>query len=127
MAALTGDVVANYLKNVRANGLGPRTIIVSIAKSNMTNAELNTYINYITNAQGTPSYGTPDSNGPDAFVVAGLSSDGGDAGGTTKFVSGESDVVYLALQGTGTFGETAVEALTGTPTVTVLATFDQNY
>lgn len=122
MPTLTGDVVTNYLKNVRANGLGPRTIIVSIAKTNITNTELNTWINYITLPQGDGS-GT-DGNGPDAFVVAGLSAS---ADGTAAFESGVTDVVYLALQGTGTFGETAVEALTGTPTVTVLATFDQNY
>lgn len=121
MPALTGTVVANYKKNVLANGLGPRTVIVKIEKTNITDTELNTWINYITNAQGDGT-GT-DSNGPDAFVVAGLSSD--QTGGA--FTSGASDVVYLALQGTGTFGESAVEALTGTPTVTVLATFDQNY
>ena len=122
MAALTGDVVANYKKNVRANGLGPRTVVISIAKTNITNDELNAWINYLTSAQGDKS-GT-DSNGPDAFVVAGLSAS---TDGLTAFESGVTDVVYLALQGTGTLGETAVEGLTGTPTVTVLATFDQNY
>ena len=114
MPTLTGDVVANYLKNVRANGLGARTVIVSLAATNITDTQLNTWINYITTANGTNK---------DAFVVAGLSSD--QTGGA--FVSGTSDVVYLALQGTGTFDETGVEALTGTPTATVLATFDQNY
>ncbi len=121
MPSLIGTTVtANYLKNVRANGLGPRTVIVQIEKTNMTDAELNTWINYITNAQGD---GTGiDSNGPDSFVVAGFAVDGGGA-----FETGATDKVFLALQGTGTFGETGVEALTGTPTVTVLATFDQNY
>ena len=130
MPSLTATTVANnYLKNTLANGLGPRTLIVSIAKTNITNTELNTWINYITSSQG--SSGSGDS----AFVVAGLSSDQTvtDASvtpnmvKTSQFVSGTSDVVYLAVQGTGTFPETAVEALTGTPTVTVLATFDQNY
>lgn len=121
MAALTGDVVANYLKNVRANGLGPRTLIVKLENSNITDTQLNAWINYLTTAHGV------DGDGDSAFVVAGLSSDGGDAGGTTKFVSGESDVVYLALQGTGDFTDATVEALTGTPTATILATFDQNY
>ena len=117
MASLIGTTVtANYLKNVRANGLGPRTVIVTVSKSNITNDELNTVINYMTSAHG--SGGSGDS----AFVVAGL------AGSTTggAFTAGDTDVVYVALQGTGTITAGADYAGSGA-TVAVIATFDQNY
>lgn len=116
MPTLTGDVVTNYLKNVRANGLGPRTIIVSLAATNITDTQLNAWVNYLTTAHG--SAGTGDS----AFVVAGVGTADGSA-----FVSGTTDSVILALQGTGSFTDGTVEALTGTPTATILAIFDQNY
>ena len=120
MPSLVGTTVAtNYLKNVRANGLGPRTIIVKIAKTDITNAELNTIVNAITSAQGS---GTP-STGDSAFVVAGLSGAAGAA-----FVSGTTDVVFLALQGTGDYTVDASDAhgVTGAVT-TIEAIFDQNY
>jgi hypothetical protein len=123
---LSTDVTANYLKNVRANGLGPRTLIVKIAKTNLTDTELNTIINAITSSQG--SNGAGDS----AFVVAGLSSDQSvTTNGITKalqFVSGTSDVVFLALQGTGVYTADGSDAhgVTGAVT-TIEATFDQNY
>jgi hypothetical protein len=45
----------------------------------------------------------------------------------SAFVSGTTDVVVLALQGTGDFTDATVEGLTGTPTATIVAVFDQNY
>lgn len=118
MPSLIGTTVtANYLKNVRANGLGPRTIIVSISKTNITNDELNTIVNYMTTSHG--SAGTGDS----AFVVAGLGTADGSA-----FVSGTTDVVYLALQGTGEYTVDSSDAhgVTGAATALVCV-FDQNY
>lgn len=118
MPSLIGtDVTANYLKNVRANGLGPRTLIVSISKTNITDTELNTIINYMTTSHG--SAGTGDS----AFVVAGLGTADGSA-----FVSGTTDVVYVALQGTGDYTVDSSDAhgVTGAATALV-AVFDQNY
>jgi hypothetical protein len=114
---LSESVANNYLKNVRANGLGPRTIILKLEATNITNTQLNAWINYLTTAHG--SNGTGDS----AFVVAGLSAstDG------SAFVSGTTDAVVLALQGTGDFTDATVEGLTGTPTATIVAVFDQNY
>ena len=130
MADLTGAVSGgtgigdNYLKNVQNNGLGARTIIVKLAKSNITDAELNTAIAYITSADG--SGGSLVSNGSDAFTIAGMTSDGGDAGADNSFVSGESDVVYLAVQGTGTLTKAGIEANDGAIgfTATIVATFD---
>jgi hypothetical protein len=117
MPAITGTVVANYLKNVRANGLGPRTVIVTVSKTDITDAQLNTIINYMTSAQGS------NGSGDSAFTVAGL------AGSTTggAFVAGTTDVVYLALQGTGTITTGADYAGVTGATTAVIATFDQNY
>ena len=127
MPSLVGSTVAtNYLKNVRANGLGPRTLIVKIAgDAGITQNELNAAINRLTLAQG--SGGTGDS----AFVVSGLA---GDAAGAA-FTAGTSTDVFVALQGTGAFTASAVKAAaeaadSGTSTtftVTTVAVFDQNY
>ena len=124
MPTLTGDVVTNYLKNVRANGLGPRTLVVKIAAdAGILDAELNAAINHITTSHG--SAGTGDS----AFVVAGTGTADGSA-----FVAGTTQTVFLALQGTGTVSASDVKSAAegananGTTfTVTVEAVFDQNY
>ena len=125
MPSLIGTTVtANYLKNVKANGLGPRTIIVSLSKTNITEAELNAAIAKITLSQGV------NGGGDSAFVVAGLSSDQSvTTNGITKtlqFVSGASDVVYVALQGTGDLTVGADFGATGV-TAALVASFDQNY
>lgn len=117
MPSLIGTTVtANYLKNVRANGLGPRTIIVKLAGTNLTDANLNSVIGYLTTAHGV------NGAGDSAFTVAGTGTADGSA-----FESGVTDTVYLALQGTGAF--TAGDADMGIAglTVSVEAVFDQNY
>jgi hypothetical protein len=118
MPSLVGTyITSNYLKNVRANGLGPRTIIVKIAKTDLTDTELNTIVNYMTTSHG--SNGTGDS----AFVVAGFGTATGAA-----FVSGTTDAVFLALQGTGdyTVDDSNAHGVSGAVT-TIEAVFDQNY
>lgn len=113
MADLTGTYVANnYLKHVINQADVGRELIVKIAKSNMTNAQLNAYIQYITTSHG--SSGSGDS----AFVVAAVGTADGSA-----FVSGTTDVVFLRCQGTGDLTVASVEALTGSPTVTIEAIF----
>jgi len=131
MADLTGAVSGgtgigdNYLKNVISNGLGARTIVLSLAKTDITDDELNTAIAYITSAGGDGA-GDLVANDSDAFTIAGMTSDGGDGDTDTAFVSGESDVVYLAVQGTGTLTKAGIEANDGSIgfTATILATFD---
>lgn len=121
---LDTTVTANYLKNVKANGLGPRTLVVSLSKTNITEAEVNAAINKITLSQGS------NGSGDSAFVVAGLSSDQSvtvdGIAKTLQFVSGTSDVVYLAIQGTGDLTVGANFGATGV-TAALVATFDQNY
>lgn len=122
MASIANTYVAeNFQQNKKASGLGPRTVIVRVEKENMTNDELNATVNWLTQSGGDRS--GFDRNGPDAFVVAGLVSDQGDG----EFVSGSSDSVILALQGTGTVAslKSDLEALPSVTTATVLAAFDQ--
>ena len=126
MPSLLGtDVTTNYLKNVRANGTNGRTLIVKVASSGTINdAELNAAIAYITTAHG--SAGTGDS----AFTVAGTGTADGSA-----FVSGTTDTVFLAIQGTGALTvasvKSAAEGATGggagTFTVSIEAIFADNY
>jgi hypothetical protein len=103
---------ANSLKHVINQADVGRELIVKIAKSNMTDTELNAYIQYITTSHG--SAGSGDS----AFVVAAVGTADGSA-----FESGVTDNVFLRVQGTGTLTVATIEALTGTPTVTIPAIF----
>jgi hypothetical protein len=103
---------ANSLKHVINQADVGRELIVKIAKTNMTDTELNAYIQYITTSHG--SAGAGDS----AFVVAAV----GTATGVA-FESGVTDVVYLRVQGTGDLTVATVNALTGSPTTTIEAIF----
>jgi hypothetical protein len=103
---------ANSLKHVINQADVGRELIVKIAKTNMTDTELNAYIQYITTSHG--SAGTGDS----AFVVAAV----GTATGVA-FESGVTDVVFLRVQGTGDLTVATVNALTGSPTTTIEAIF----
>ena len=97
MADITSQTVgsttvgANYAKfNIEA-GLAGRSIIVKIAKTDITNTELATIVNAITT--GKHSTATSD----DAATIVGTGTATGAA-----FVSGTTDVVYLQVQTTGT-------------------------
>jgi hypothetical protein len=81
-------VAANYNQPKTQNGLGPKTTIIKVAKTDITTAELHTIITTIT-AGGTKGV-------QDAFTVAGVATADG-----TAFASGTTDVVFIALQGTG--------------------------
>ena len=86
MATRTNPAIA---KN--GNGLGPRTRIINLAKSNMTEDELNAALKFLA-AGGTA--GTDD-----AHTVAGVSvltEDG-------VFTTGTTDNVQVIIQGTGAF------------------------
>jgi len=113
-------VGANYEKTNIENGLGAKTIIVKVAKTDMTHAEVNTIIKAISQAGGDGT-GT-DRNGEDAFTVAALGTANGAA-----FVSGTTDAIFLALQGTGTYTADGSDAhgVTGAVT-TIEAVFVNN-
>jgi hypothetical protein len=111
---------ANALKHVINQADVGRELIVKIAKSNMTDTELNAYIQYITTSHG--SAGSGDS----AFVVAAV----GTADGTA-FASGTTADVFLRCQGTGDLTVADIKAAaegatgggSGTFTVSVVAHF----
>ena len=105
-------VGANYLKHSIATSDAGRTLIVSVSKTDMSDAELQSVINYMTLAHG--SLGDGDS----AFTVAGL----GTATGA-PFVAGTTDVVFLRLQGTGVLTPGADYAGVTGATVAVVAVF----
>jgi hypothetical protein len=86
---------ANYEKIAINQADVGRELIVKVAKTDMTSAELNTIIKGITQAGGDGT-GT-DKTGEDAFTVAAVATATGAA-----FVSGTTDVVFLRVQGTGT-------------------------
>lgn len=87
------------------NGLGPTTAIVSIVESNanLTEANVEAIINFLTNESDTQT----------AFTVAGVSGD----------VSGGTQTVYLALQGTGTVDTANADLGLANTTVAVVCTF----
>ncbi len=111
LAVGSTTVGANFEQIVNTQGIGGRTIIATIEKTgggNMTEAELVTMLKAMEQAGGSGN--GSDTNGPDAFVVAGVA----DFDGT--------DPVYVALQGTGTLTTGADAYVTGF-TVTAVATF----
>jgi hypothetical protein len=90
-----------------------RELIVKVAKTNMTDAELNTIIKGITRAYGDGT-GT-DVGGEDAFTVAAIGTADGSA-----FVSGTTDAVFLRVQGTGTLTAVGADAYGVTGAVTTI-------
>jgi hypothetical protein len=111
MADLFSTIGQNY-KTKAGNGLGPRTVIIKLAKGGaaIAQADLDDAVRAI--KQG----GTYSGETNDAFTVAGISA----------FTAASSTAVFLALQGTGTINADASNALGVTDLVlTVETTFDQ--
>ena len=109
MATRTNPAIA---KN--GNGLGPRTRIINLAKSNMTEDELNAALKFLA-AGGTA--GTDD-----AHTVAGVTclTESG------VFTSGTTDDVQVAIQGTGAFTAASDFGIGSTGvTSSLLADFNQ--
>ena len=108
MATVTSNAVVHA-----GNGLGPQTRIINLAKTNMTQAELDLAIQFMT-AGGVKAV-------DDAHSIAGISvlTDAG------VFIGGTTDAVQVAIQGTGAFTADAnygVAADTGVAS-TLIATF----
>jgi hypothetical protein len=103
---------ANSLKHVINQADVGRELLIKIAKTNITNTELNTIISAISSTGGS---------GADAFVVAAVGTPTG-----IDFESGATDVVFLRAQGTGTYTADASDAhgVTGAVT-TIEAIFTQ--
>ena len=95
-AGVAGDaqLAANYGNIVINQADVGRELIVKVAKTNITSAELNTIIKGITQTYGTKTGLV--ANEDSAFTVAAVGTADGSA-----FVSGTTDVVFLRVQGTG--------------------------
>lgn len=110
MAAITDTGISKA-----GNGLGIRTRIINLAKSNMTETELSTALLFLANG-GTP--GTDD-----AHTIAGVAclTESG------VFTSGTTDDVQVAIQGSGAFtaGSNFGDGSTGV-TSSLLADFTDN-
>ena len=106
---------ANALKHKINQADVGRELIVKIVKTNMTDANVTAIRNAITQSGGAA--GALPANTGDAFTVAAIGTADGSA-----FESGVTDVLYMRVQGTGTFDTTDAAAGTGS-TITVEATF----
>jgi len=115
----TGATVATFGANFGKHRINQadvgRELIVKVALTNMTDANVTAIRNAITLAGGAAGVLPADTG--DAFTVAAIGTADGSA-----FVSGTTDVVFMRVQGTGTFNTTDAAAGTGA-TVTVEAIF----
>jgi hypothetical protein len=92
MADVYSTVGVNAKKFAISQSDAGREIIVKVAKTDMTDAELYTIWSYLTTSHGV------NGSGDSAFTVAAV----GTATGA-PFVSGTTDVVFFRLQGTGDY------------------------
>ena len=106
----------NQLKHVINQADVGRELIIKIALTNMTDANVTSIRNAITQSGGVA--GSLPANTGDAFTVAAIGTANGAA-----FVSGTTDVLFMRVQGTGTFDTTDAAAGIGGATVTVEAVF----
>ena len=111
-AGVTGNFDNNYNKFAISQSDVGRELVVKFSATNMTNAQVLDWVRYLTTSHG--SGGSGDS----AFTVAAIGTADGSA-----FVSGTTDIIFMRLQGTGSFTDATVEALSGTPTVDIIAVF----
>jgi hypothetical protein len=112
MAQMDSNNIVNWKKYGISTSDAGRTLILKLAGTNLTHANLEEVVQYITTSHG--SAGTGDS----AFTVAGVGTADGSA-----FVSGTTDTVFLKIQGTGDITvATADQAVAGL-TITVEAIF----
>jgi hypothetical protein len=114
--ATVATLTTNAGKHVISQSDAGRELIVKVALTNMTDANVTAIRNAITQAGGVAGV-LPASTG-DAFTVAAI----GTADGTA-FASGVTDVIFMRVQGTGTFDTTDAAAGIGGCTVTVEAVF----
>jgi hypothetical protein len=114
--ATVATLTDNFGKHVINQADVGRELIVSFTKTAMTNADVTAYRNAITLAGG--ANGDLIAGQGDAFTVAAI----GTATGV-PFVSGTTGVLFMRVQGTGTFNTTDAAAGIGGTTVAVVAEF----
>jgi len=100
-----------------SNGLGPRTRIITLSKTNMTQAELDAALVYLATGDGTNN----DTDGPHTIAGVSVLTESG------VFTSGTTDAVQVAIQGTGAFTAGSDFGVGSTGVTSALAAdFDQS-
>ena len=112
MAQMDSNNIVNWKKYGISTSDAGRTLILKLAGTNLTHANLEEVANYITTSHG--SAGTGDS----AFTIAGVGTADGSA-----FVSGTTDTVFLKIQGTGDITVATADMAIAGLTITVEAIF----
>lgn len=107
-AGATASVLtSNYNKMSKSTGLGGKIFVVKVAKTNMTDAEVNTIVKGIEAGNVNAS--------DDAGTIVGMGTADGSA-----FSSGVTDVLFLHIQTTGTITADASNAYGVTGAVTTI-------
>jgi hypothetical protein len=114
--ATIATLPANAGKHVINQADVGRELIVKVALTNMTDANVTAIRNAITQSGGVAGVLPADTG--DAFTVAAIGTADGSA-----FASGVTDVLFMRVQGTGTFSTVDAAAGFGGATVTVEAVF----
>jgi hypothetical protein len=114
--ATIATLPANAGKHVINQADVGRELIVKVALTNMTDANVTAIRNAITQSGGVAGVLPADTG--DALTVAAIGTADGSA-----FVSGTTDVLFMRVQGTGTFSTVDAAAGIGGATVTVEAVF----
>ena len=112
MAQMDSYNLANWKKYGISTSDAGRTLILKLAGTDLTHADLESVVNYITTSHGS------NGSGDSAFTVAGVGTANGSA-----FVSGTTDTVFLKVQGTGDITVATADMGISGLTITVEAIF----
>ena len=113
------NFLSTNAKSTAGNGIGPRTRIITLAKTNMTQAELDAALLYLATGEDEDKTTTVTNDGHTIAGVSVLTQNG-------VFTTGVTDEVQVAIQGTGAFTGGANFGIGATGvTATLIAEFDQ--
>lgn len=85
--------LTNQAKVIAGNGVGTRTRIINLAKTNMTQSELDAALDYLTHGDSTDN----TTDGPHTIAGVSVLTEAG------VFTTGTTDNVQVAIQGTSAF------------------------
>ena len=112
MAQMDSNNTVNWKKYGISTSDAGRTLILKLAGTNLTHANLEEVAMYITTSHGA------NGAGDSAFTIAGVGTADGSA-----FVSGTTDTVFLKIQGTGDITVATADMAIAGLTITVEAIF----
>lgn len=112
MAQMDNANIVNWKKYGISTSDAGRTLILKLAGTDLTHANLEAVAQYITTAHGV------NGSGDSAFTIAGVGTANGSA-----FVSGTTDTVFFKIQGTGDITVATADMEIAGLTLTVEAIF----